>query len=287
MPMVNIYSNADRVANSGDINGAGNVMLPGLDHYQIATEAGPFEVMYRFFTNNRDPKALDIIPEEEIFIGGKLLTFGENKPKGGGRVEIHELDPESGLRRGAQPQATLVADERGGWGPWQAKPNVPYEFYVPPADAGDRPIHYYREGFVRSSNLVYLRTLPPPSSQAGLLLAALPRDDRQSVVAIFSASRAVIHQRDELRIDDFDLATEQLAPEQATNIAFFLFDDGDQTSSGNPHALFNLLPVFITGVDYFISAETERGISLTFNGRRLNARNWKSASEGVIVVVFD
>jgi hypothetical protein len=77
------------------------------------------------------------------------------------------------------------------------------------------------------------------------------------------------------------------ASPERTSIAIFLYDDGDGQTSGNPHPAFNFVPAFLTGVDYFIPTEPQAAIQLKFNGRSLNVPNLKSASDGVIVAVFD
>ena len=118
-------------------------------------------------------------------------------------------------------------------------------------------------------------------------MSAIPADDAQTVVAVFCGSQAVIHGRDQLRIDGFDLSAEQYAPAEATNIAFFLYDDGNGQTSGNPHAIFSFLGSFLTGIDYFIPTASPASVALSFNGRSLNVPNLKSKTEGVVVAVFD
>jgi hypothetical protein len=287
IPTINIWSEGDKVVAGADIPGAENKRFTEEDHYQIATSAPVFEAMYRFFNDDKAPETTDIKPQEKVQLSGRVVTLGENAPKAGATVEIYEVDPATGQRLGAAPDATFTADEKGYWGPWETTSGKPYEFFVISADPADRPIHYYREGFVRSNQLIYLRMFPPPTSLAGLLLAGIPKDDNQSVVAVFTANQAVVHQRDQLSVNGFDLATASYASAQRTTIAFFLYDDGDGQSSGNVHAAFNFLPAFLVGVDYLTPAAPPASVEIQFNGRKQFAPNWKSDSEGVIVVVFD
>lgn len=289
VPTLNVWSSADEVIDmKGDIPGAENVAFDDLDHYQAATAPETFAAMYTFFNEGEAPQTETIEPETEIEVSGRVLTFGENQPRGNATVEIYALDEQTGERLDPlAPSATFLTDAEGRWGPFLAAPEIYYEFFIQPASGEERPLHYYREPFVRSTPLVYLRTLPDANSTAGLLLAGLPRDDRQSVLAIFSSSQAVIHPRDLLRIDGFELATAVYAPKAATNITFFLYDDGDQQTSGNPHPLFQLLPTFITGIDYFIPTEPRASVRLELNGRPLTVPTLPSASEGVLIAVFD
>jgi len=181
----------------------------------------------------------------------------------------------------------LSTDEKGNWGPWKAKSDTRYEFFVRTGTPGDRPIHYYREPFKRSNSTVYLRTFPAPNTFAGILLAGIPANDNQSVLAVFSASKAVVHQRDVLSANGFQLSTATLTPAQKTIIAMFLYDGGDGQSSGSVHGSFQLLQSFLTGVDYFTPTTAPSSVKLEFNGRNLYVPNWKSQTEGVSVAVFD
>jgi pimeloyl-ACP methyl ester carboxylesterase len=287
IPTANIWSEGDKVVAGSDIPGAENIRFGDLDHYEVATGAGPFAAMYAFFNDGRQPETTAIMPESEVLLSGRVVTLGENRAMVGASIEIYEVDPATGNRLRSTPDAALTADANGYWGPWEGKPNVTYAFVARTTTPNDRPIHYYREGFVRSNQLIYLRTFPPPTSLAGLLLAGIPRDDAQTALAVFTANQGVIHQRDALSVNDFDLATEGYASPERTSIAIFLYDDGDGQTSGNPHPAFNFVPAFLTGVDYFIPTEPQAAVQLKFNGRSLNVPNLKSASDGVIVAVFD
>lgn len=287
IPTINLYSTDDLVVESGDIPGAQNKSYSGLDHYQAATAPVIFEAMYVFFNDGERPEELNIVEQDAPAVSGKVLTFGENQPEEDAVLTVYRLDPATGRRADVAPSATFITDAEGNWGPFVAEPDAYYEFFVEPDGAQDRPVHYYREPFRHSNPLTYLRTLPPPGSIAGILVSNIPEDDRQSVIAIFSSSRAVLAGRDELHADTLELSTEQYAPREATNIAFFLYDDGDQMSSGNVHSIFQLLTSFVTGIDFFIPTTEPTSIPITFNGRTLRLPNLKSASDGVGVAVFD
>lgn len=286
IPTANIWSPDDTVIDDkGDISGATNSSFAGQDHYQIATSPETFEAIYEHF-RGRMPASLDPEPSDPVEISGRVVDLGENTPQEGATVEVYALDATTGNRLSGNPDAAFTIDATGNWGPLEVDANTPYEFFVTPADPDNRPVHYYREGFTASNPLVYLRTLPGPGSTAGLLLSALPRDDNQTVLALFASSQAVIHGRDQLLVDSLELSTEELAPAEATNIAFFLYDDGDQSTSGAVHGLFNLAP-FLTGVDVFIPTAPPTSVSITFNGRTLAVPNLRSETDGVIVAVFD
>jgi hypothetical protein len=147
-------------------------------------------------------------------------------------------------------------------------------------------LHYYREAFITSDKLVYLRAFPPASSLAGTLLASLPEEDNQAVVVSFTASQAVIYNRDQMMVDDVNLSTQQFASEDNSTIAYFLYDNGNAQTDESEVGLFGFTP-FLTGVDVFFPTAQPESINLTFNGRELNVPTWPSESEGVTIAVFD
>lgn len=281
-PTLNIWSPADAVVSGADIPGAANVSLPGKDHYQVATSKETFAAIYQFF-HGQAPATLTVTPESPVCIGGRVLTFGENNPQINARVDIYPLDAATGQRLNDQPWQTFFSDSLGNWGPTNVDPNVNYEFKVTPPTG--RVIHYYREGFRHLNVFVYLRTLPPPGSLAGLLLAGLPNSPNQTVLNVFAASQAVINPRDTLTINGTLVSTPQFAEPDKTAIAWFFYDDGDGNTELTPVGLFATFP-FLNGVDYFFPTTTPATIGIKMNGRTLNVPNRKS-SEGIQVAVYD
>ncbi len=287
IPTLNIWSEDDLIVPGGDIPGATNLQLSGVDHYEVATSAVTFEAMYEFF-NDKSPTTTSILSEEEISISGRAVALGENTPIGGATVNIYALDAATGARRNGEPDATLTTDAGGYWSGFTAEADTYYEFHLLGSGPSDRAIHYYREPFTRSNSLVYLRGFPPASSLAGILLSNVPQDDNQSALAVFTANQAVLSGRDELSVDGFDLATPEYAAPEKTNIAFFLYDDGNNQTDGNIHAVFNVfLPAFLIGLDYFIPTTEPGSVELKFNGRAMHVPNLKSGTDGTIVAVFD
>lgn len=287
VPTANLYSDADAVVAGADIPGAENERFTNLDHYEIATGAGPFEAMYRFFNEGEAPMSTEITPEAMVQLAGRVVALGANDPLNMARVRIYEVDPETGRPLRDTPDADLLTNADGHWGPWEGEAGIPYMFHVVSANPSDRPLFYFREGFVRSNPLVYLRTFPPPGNLINLLFAGIPSDDNQTVLAIFAANQSVLSGRDALTVDGFDLATSQYANASRTTIAYFLYDGGDGQTSGNIHATFNFFPTFLVGLDYYIPTEPEASVRLEFNGRSLVVPNLKSGSEGVVIAVFD
>jgi hypothetical protein len=286
IPTLNIWSAADLIVPGDSMPGAENVKYTDLDHYQVATHPQVFGELYRFITGE-SPAGLSVRDAAKPLVGGRVVTLGENAATTGTLVRIFRVDPATGLRLNSNPDTTLSPDASGWWGPFPASSGSRYEFEVTrPGDANFRTVHYYRVPFLRNNPWVYLRVFPGAGSTISFLLASLPKNDNQSVLAFFSSSQAVINGRDELQVSGQTLSLPNLtAPNQST-IAMFLYDDGDQLSSLKPVGLFSAFP-FLKAADMYFQTTSPSSIELRFNGRSLFVRNWKSASEGVVIPVFD
>ena len=282
--MINIWSPDDLIVPGGDISTATNVSIAGKDHFQIATSAETFSAMYDFF-ENETPQYLDVQEEERIILQGRMVDFGINTPQTNAFVKVYEIDPSTGSRINSTPVADLVSIN-GNWGPFEGEKDAYYEFEISREETIFRKIHYYFEPFIRSNRFVYLRSFPPATTGAGILLASVPSNDDQSVVAIFSSNQAVITGRDNLVVDNEELSIPEFTSAAQTSIAFFLFDDGDSQSSITAHLLFAGLP-FLSGVDLFFPTIEDSTIPVEFNGRKINVPNWKSKTEGLSVVVLN
>jgi hypothetical protein len=289
IPTLNIYSTGDKIASSGgDIPDAENLKETEEDHYEVATSAQTFVAMYKFFNNGMAPTTTDVIADNNIVLSGKAASFGENVARAGTKVEIFALDPATGFRINASPDATFLTDKKGNWGPFTAQANTYFEFTVNnPGVSGDRVVHYYREPFLRSDHLVYLRSFPTGASVAGLFLASLPKDDGQSVVAFFGASQAAVAGRDVLKIDGNILSTNTFCSADNTTIALFAYDaNSNDVTNMTQIAAFSLFP-FLNGADIFFQTASPASVTIEFNGRVQKLRNWKSNTEGVGVAVFE
>lgn len=285
VPTLNIWSPYDAIVAGADIPGAQNVQLAGKDHYEVATSPETFEAMFQFFRGTAAASSV-IISDNVRAVGGKVLTLGENEPLVGATVHVFEVDGATGLRIANEPLITYTTNEYGQWGCFNAEEGAFYEFEVTPVEPSGRKLHYYREPFLTSDNIVYLRAMPPASSLAGILLASLPADDEQAVVIAFASSQAVITGRDELFANNVELSTPEFASADNTSIAFFLYDNGNGQTDANAVGLFGSLS-FLSGVDVFFPTASSEAITLRFNQRTLNVRNWPSESEGLTIGVFD
>jgi hypothetical protein len=287
VPTLNIFSPFDRiVTGGGTIKGATNVILQKKDHYEVATCAEAFEAMYKFF-RNRPPTTTEVVPQENPKVSGKVLSFGENLSGAGATLQIFEVDPATGLRKNTTPDFTFTVNEKNEWGPFEAKTGAYYEFRVTTGQTGDRPVHYYREPFKRDNKTVIIRSFPPPGSFASVFLSALPSNNNQAVNAFFGSSQAMIVNRDQLNVQNLELADFRYASVSNTTIALFMYDDNNnQITDNKPIGAFNAFP-FLKGADFYFPTNDDATTTFIFNGRSLKVKNWPSADEGVSVAVFD
>jgi triacylglycerol lipase len=147
------------------LKGATNVVLPGVDHRETAFSQAAFNAMYIFLTG-RAPSASGIEPEAQVVLNGRITGQGadsldpksgnvaNNLPVPGAQLAIYATDPVTGARQGGAVLTRTVGAD-GVWGPFNARPGVPYEFVV--AAPGYATTHIYRSAFPRSSNVVTLR----------------------------------------------------------------------------------------------------------------------------------
>jgi pimeloyl-ACP methyl ester carboxylesterase len=171
--------------------GATNVVLPGRDHREVSYHAEAFAETFRFVTG-RAPTTLEIRPEAEVRLAGKVTGFGPggptNLPIPGATVEIFATDPATGARRGGARYRATVGED-GHWGPLATDAQTTLEFVV---TAPDHAItHFYRGPFLRSSQLVHLRVERP-----------LPAENRPGAVVLLSRPRGYFGlPRDEVILD--------------------------------------------------------------------------------------
>lgn len=281
---LNLYSTKDKIVKGAPIEGAKNVDLADLDHYEIATDIESFKQMYGFFNSSSPLTFKKDTKTEQVMLSGRVVSLGENKAEKNASLEVYPFDALTGERLTKTPVFTTKANAQGYWGEFKANANTHYEFIVKSTDENKRVIHYYREPFSNNNHRVYLRTLPQVG-MAQMLLGNLPNDKTQVTLAVFSANKAIIHGRDELIVNNVVLSNEVFAAESKTAIAFFLYDaNKNNTTDADAISAFRILP-FMSGIDLYFEPKNVP-IHLQYNSRSLRVKPIPS-DEGVMVVVFD
>jgi len=151
-----------------ELRGATNAVLPGLDHREVAFHRLAFKMMLAFITG-AEPKTLDPVPHAAPVLDGVVSGFAggtpTNLPLPGATVEVYEVDPASGVRRGDEPAHRKTIGTDGRWGPIRGRPDAYYEFVV--TAEGYPTTHIYRTQFPRSSRYVHLRPRPLADKERG------------------------------------------------------------------------------------------------------------------------
>ena len=292
IPTMNIYSTDDKVIkNGGDIAGAINVKQTGNDHMQVATSAATFTPMYNFFTETSGKANPTILPSKDYYkqITGKGVVMAENTILSLDSVICYNYNPKNGKRfftkkRGDDSSYTgwMRFGKEDGTFSFNVTKDQYLEFEVQPTNG--RRVFYYFEPFMRNNKNIYLRALPT-GGMAAAMLGNIPNDDKQTALVIFTANNAVIAGRDSLAIDSIPLSLPQLMPANKTSIACFLFDDGDELTSGKALKSLSIAP-FLTGVDVFIKAEENKTMCIYYNARSIVLPKRKS-KDGIMIVVFN
>jgi len=174
-----------------ELCGAENVVLPDLDHREVAFHALAFKTMYRFITGH-EPETVDVVPEVRPILNGIVSDWASgaptNLPLEGAAIEIYEVDPSSGGRIGEAVHRRETSRD-GIWGPFTAKPEAYYEFVI--SERGYPITHIYRTPFPRSSAYVHLRLRPLDEREKG----------SDSVVTLTRPRGYLGHGRDTFLID--------------------------------------------------------------------------------------
>jgi pimeloyl-ACP methyl ester carboxylesterase len=168
-----------------ELKGAENIVLPGLDHREVAFHKLAFAQIYQEVTGTA-PETLDFAAEPSSALSGMISGWDNgaptNLPLADAKIAIYQVDPATGERMG-EAQFTGTSGADGRWGPFTAMSSAYYEFVVS-AD-GYPTTHSYRTPFARSSRYVYFRLAPLPAGDGALVTLNRARGymarDRDSV----------------------------------------------------------------------------------------------------------
>ncbi len=188
---------------SPELNGAQNIVLPGIDHRETSYGPLAFQAAYRFITGQA-AAFKQVQPEARVVLDGQVSGLGlgndpgkggypTNLPLAGATVEVYATNAATGERVGAAAwRKTVGAD--GRWGPFTADGASSYEFVI--SAPGYAVLHVYRSPFPRTSDLVHFR--------ADRLVAA--DKDAAAIVSLARPRGYFGVRRDRVVLDDQDPA---------------------------------------------------------------------------------
>lgn len=156
------------------LRGATNILLPGLDHREIAYHWRAFREQFRFIAG-REPATLTVPAEARPVLNGLVTNLvagaATNRPLAGAVVEVFCTDARTGGRIGeAIHRRETGAD--GTWGPVTVQSDWTLEIVL--TAPGHPTAHYFRSPFPRSTEVLHLRP-PAPLTDADRAAASLTR----------------------------------------------------------------------------------------------------------------
>ncbi|MDX2266929.1 MAG: hypothetical protein NW208_02410 [Bryobacter sp.] len=147
------------------LEGAKNVVLPGMDHREVAFRPEAFREMYEFLTG-KPPAKLTVEQEEEVTLAGLVTGWAAgaatNLPEPGVKLEVREYSSGTVLWAGLPGEK--------GWGPLKVKGGTLLEFRL---EREGRRIRYLKSAFLRSFAQVNLRWTP--EGKAGSVVVVRPQ----------------------------------------------------------------------------------------------------------------
>ena len=209
------------------------------------------------------------------------MILGDNQPMNGSTINIYIINKKTGARKSAA--ISIQTNEIGQWGPIQVQKETAYEFELLPADTSQRVISYFFPNFMHADPLVYLRGFPK-GNMISAMLGQIPKKDNQSALVVYSCKQAMVNGRDSVSVNGISLCTPLLTPASKTAITSFIYEDGDNISSGQSIKQFNTTP-FIAGIDLNLQTGNDKVHQLYFNGTTITIPA-KPSSERILLVVF-
>lgn len=281
--------------------GATNVTLPAQTHVQACTSAETFAEMYKFF-NGEEPDTVDVVPEAPgatVTIAGKLTTFLTNANPQNYKIDIYEVNPQTGMRTSTEPAYSQDIDPDGSFKFTNAVVGKKYEFATHSDDDPDMTQHFYYEALIRSNLLMRFKIAEPGSALAKLLETSADQAnltivrDKELVGNAEDRPNQTLLKNDSLTVNGIELCSPESAPILNATIGLELYDAGTDGQSDVTKNInkFASIP-FIGGIDLYLQGETppQDTISVVLNGRQnggltqeINVPNWSSATDKITV----
>ena len=249
--------------------GPNNIHPIDYGHTQAVTSDESFVWQYEFLTG-KEPATTLVLPEPPglVEIAGRALNYPANTGIEGATLELWEVNSDTGVRKFLTPDAEVVLDATGNFGPWWVNGQQRYEINViRPSDEGPRQNHFYYESFMRSNYLLRLNISPIGSTLSEAIRAHTGPHTGVSMVRQkewWGNNTVDPENVDVLNIttttpygvvEAGNVVTAGTAPYTASTISMIMFDVG---SDGVTHTntLVNLGP-FLSGVDVYMPAPAD------------------------------
>jgi triacylglycerol lipase len=158
--------------------GATNIVMPNLDHRELAFYPSAFAEMYKFITGTA-PTTTQVTPVPSPTLSGLITGFengtSTNLPLAGVHLRIYPVNS----TESTTPAYEVITKSDGKWGPFQASSTQEYDFDL---EFQGRHIRFYKAPIPRSTTLLNLRFLPVPMEPKGAGQTAIPPHTSQLLI---------------------------------------------------------------------------------------------------------
>jgi triacylglycerol lipase len=209
--------------------GATNIVIPDLDHRELAFYPSAFAEMYKFITG-ATPTTTQVTPVSSPTLSGLITGFENgaftNLPLAVVHLRIYPVTS----TESTVPAYEIFTKSDGRWGPFQALSKQEYDFDL---EFQGRHVRFYKAPMPRSTALLNLRFLPVPTEPKVIGQGAASVSTHGSQLLIARPQGYFSRERDPVSIDnkiaadepaglplnDAFLATLPTPPTQVTTVA--------------------------------------------------------------------
>jgi hypothetical protein len=259
-----------------------------VDHFAVASSTGSFVEMYKFLNDGAEPQHREVQCGDPIILRGRAVSFPDSQYVVGGTIEVYELGTNP-RERGA-PLETFTVGADGYIDEFEAQRGVAYEFNMIPPPGDPRPVRRtYMAPLKRSDRLI--RFLYKTTNE-GLAATSNSVDynDAHAVMIARHKEGAFLTGRDSLMVDGFEAINPESAPPRTTVVGMYLFDKAVDTPDGPGNGASDggsiVTATFINSSDVFIPVDPPKFVEVNSNGQIIKVPNWRSATEGMSLILF-
>jgi triacylglycerol lipase len=186
--------------------GATNIVIPDLDHRELAFYPSAFAEMYKFITG-ATPTTTEVTPVSSPTLSGLITGFENgaftNLPLADVHLRIYPVTS----TESTVPAYEIVTKSDGKWGPFQTSSKQEYDFDL---EFQGRHVRFYKAPIPRSTTLLNLRFLPVPTQPKIADQGAPPVPAHGSQLLIARPQGYFSRERDPVLIDN-KIATDEPA----------------------------------------------------------------------------
>lgn len=254
------------------------------DHVAIAGSKNAFVTMWKYLYGE-DPEYTTVqCGEEMVTLSGKLVTFGDNEPVGGGVVDFFEVDTLEDPRERGEPVVSVTVGDDGSFN-FQVRRGVRYEVRVSGA-SGELLGYGYSSPFERSNYLTRFLVESMNPLVAASSTARVVRDPGHMVlVGRYIGGVFRPDWGNSLKIDGEEVLTAENAGPNASVVGLFMYDANRNGESelGSPFSF-----GFVQGTDVFIDATEPRWVDVEWTNEEgqtteLKVSNWPSSENMAMI----